>query len=483
LKLVGANSPRGFRMTPHRVVIGDDIDGFQANAGDEGNPIALMRRRTSTFPDRKVILVSSPTVEGTSEIDDEYQQSDQRIWEVPCPECGEFQALAWAQLKWPSPDNTGTLYSAHHNPDHARYICRSCEYPMEHRQKRAMNIKGKWRARERFTGTAGFWHNALASAFETWPEIVAQFLKEHRDPKQFRVFVNTKFAEVWKVKLGEQLDYQKVYQRRETYTVPDNVVVLTCAVDVQASPARLEVEVKGWGVGEESWGIEHRVFHGSIDQPGFAPGERDQDGVVNAWRALDQYLTTKWEHPAGVQLGIHCTFIDSSHRTNEVYTFVRSRQHRNIFAIKGSSETGSPIVNNPNTTKDGVMLIIIGVHTAKSTIYDRLQKQDPGPGFLHFHMGYTEEFCKQLMAEKLTQKWRMGKITLAWELPDGVRNEALDLNVYNYAALEWTTQKQGANLDTLRAQLTASPAGPPTPVERPNWATGKRKENWIRRRR
>lgn len=490
LKLVGANSPRGFRMTPQRVVIGDDVDGFEANAGDEGSPIALMIRRTSTYPDRKIILVSSPTIEGTSEIDNAYKDSDQRVWEVPCPSCGDYQELVWAQVKWPSPDHEGEWHAEFHQPEQVRYLCRACQQPIEHREKRAMNLKGQWRAQGRFTGTAGFWHNALASAFESWEEIVRQFLREHHDPAQYKVFVNTKFAETWKVKLGTQLEHTALYHRREEYggPLPDGVVVLTCAVDVQESPARLEVEVKGWGVGEESWGIEHKIIHGNIDQPVFSEKVVEHDGPPNAWRVLDAFLQQQWVLPNGVSLGIRCTFIDSGHRTNEVYRFVHPRQIRNIFAIKGSSETAAPIVNNPTRKERGILLIMVGVHTAKSTIYDRLMKQEKGPGYCHWPMSYSEEYFKQVVAEKLTEKRRMGKLQLSWELPPGRRSEGLDCFVYNYAAVEWMIQKQGANLEQLLAQLTTSaPAAPVRTETQGGWITrtetdrAPRRGGWMRR--
>jgi phage terminase large subunit GpA-like protein len=471
LRMVGANSPRGFRMTPQRIVIGDDVDGFERNAGDEGSPISLMIRRTSTYPDRKIVLVSSPTVEGISEIDSAYQQSDQRVWEVPCPACGTFQELVWARLKWPSPSNEGRWYAREAKPDQCRYLCNVCSHAIEHRHKRTMNQQGRWRARAPFTGIAGFWHNALASAFETWTEIIRQFLTEHDDPAQFKVFVNTKLAECWKVKLGTQLKHEAIYNRREVYgpELPDDVVVLTAGVDVQDSPPRLEVEVKGWGVGEESWGIEHKVFHGQIDQPVFNPNAPDPPEKANAWRQLDDYLRTTWQHPLGPQLPIACTFIDSSNRTNEVYKFVRPRQIRQIYAIKGSSQTGAPLVNNPTKKEHGVVLVIVGVGTAKSTIYDRLNKQERGPGFCHWPRTYEEDYFKQVVAERLVEKKRMGVTYHVWELPEGERNEGLDLNVYAYAALGWMISRQGANLERLRAQLTASPAPPPRPEPRSGW--------------
>lgn len=423
LKMVGANSPRGFRMTPQRVVIGDDVDGFEGNAGDEGSPIALMIRRTSTYPDRKIILVSSPTVEGTSEIHHAYEQSDQRTWEVPCPACHDYQDLVWSNLRWPSPDNKGAWHAPYHEPERARYICRSCEHPIEHRYKRTMNQKGRWRARARFTGRAGFWHNALVSAFETWTEIIRQFLAEKDDPAQYKVFVNTKFAETWKVKLGQQLKHEMLFERREEYgaDLPAGVVVLTAGVDVQESPARLEVEVKGWGLGEESWGIVHKVFHGAIDQPQFDAKTTDDPVRPNAWRRLDEFLSQEWRHPLGISLRISCTFVDSSHRTKEVYQFVYPRPMRQIYAIKGSSERGAPIVNAPTKKRRRVTPVIIGTDAAKATLYDRLQKQEPGPNYLHWPTTYEEEYFKQVVAEHLAQKMKMGNATTCGNCRKGNR--------------------------------------------------------------
>ena len=40
LTLIGANSPRGFRRTSRRVVIFDEVDGYPAGAGTEGERAA-----------------------------------------------------------------------------------------------------------------------------------------------------------------------------------------------------------------------------------------------------------------------------------------------------------------------------------------------------------------------------------------------------------------------------------------------------------
>ena len=48
----------------------------------------LARKRTVTFWNRKIVLVSTPTNKGASRIETAYEESDQRQYHVPCPECG-----------------------------------------------------------------------------------------------------------------------------------------------------------------------------------------------------------------------------------------------------------------------------------------------------------------------------------------------------------------------------------------------------------
>jgi phage terminase large subunit GpA-like protein len=44
---------------------------------------------------------STPLDESTSHITRLYGQSDQRIYECPCPACGGFAELRWSGIEWP----------------------------------------------------------------------------------------------------------------------------------------------------------------------------------------------------------------------------------------------------------------------------------------------------------------------------------------------------------------------------------------------
>lgn len=73
LVMAGANSAVGLRSMPARYLFLDEIDGYPGDVEGEGDPIILAERRSATFQSRrKVLLVSTPTLKGTSRIAREF---------------------------------------------------------------------------------------------------------------------------------------------------------------------------------------------------------------------------------------------------------------------------------------------------------------------------------------------------------------------------------------------------------------------------
>jgi phage terminase large subunit GpA-like protein len=98
LKVVASKAPRNLRRHTARVLFIDEADAMEITA--EGSPIRLAERRTLTFADRKIVLGSTPLDEETSHVLRAYAQSDQRIYEVRCPECGNFTEILWQHIEW-----------------------------------------------------------------------------------------------------------------------------------------------------------------------------------------------------------------------------------------------------------------------------------------------------------------------------------------------------------------------------------------------
>jgi phage terminase large subunit GpA-like protein len=66
LNMTGANAPATLASRPIRIVLCDEVDRFPASAGTEGDPVSLAEKRTTTFWNRKIGLVSTPTIKGES---------------------------------------------------------------------------------------------------------------------------------------------------------------------------------------------------------------------------------------------------------------------------------------------------------------------------------------------------------------------------------------------------------------------------------
>ncbi len=96
--IVGANSPAGLASRPIKIVLADEVDRYPVSAGTEGDPLNLAQTRQTTFWDKKTVLVSTPTIKGSSRIEKSWLESTMEEWTVPCPECGEYQPMVWANV-------------------------------------------------------------------------------------------------------------------------------------------------------------------------------------------------------------------------------------------------------------------------------------------------------------------------------------------------------------------------------------------------
>lgn len=433
--LVGANSPASLASRPIRIVMCDEVDRYPASAGEEGDPIALAKKRSATFWNRLVLLTSTPTVRGASRIESAYEESDQRKFYAKCQHCGESFVMEWGHVQWE--DN---------NPKTAVIVCEHCGSAWSDADRHNAVKNGQWVATAPFYGVAGFHLNALVSPWVVLSDLVEEFLNARKDPMRLRTFVNTALAESWEDQ-GEGVDDHSISKRREYYDpIPEEVLLLTAGVDVQDD--RLEVEIVGWGMAEESWQIDYRVLYGDPSSP-------------RLWGQLDEILLERFEHPSGEELIIRSTCIDSGgHHTRAVYNYAKTRAGNKVFAIKGVGGEGKPIVGRPSKNNVGkVPLYAVGVDTAKEVHYARLKIDEPGPGYCHFRTERDDEYFKQLTAEKVVMKYHKGYAKRTW-VKTRTRNEALDVRVYAIAAFAILN----VNMDSLARRFYAN-------VERKNVTT------------
>lgn len=429
--IAGANSPSSLASRPIRLLICDEVDRYPPSAGTEGDPVALATKRTARFWNRKIVLISSPGTKGQSRIDAAYQESDQRRYHVPCPACGAFQWLRWAQVRWEAG-----------RPETARYVCEHCNAGWSDMQRwRAVGM-GEWRATAPFKGVAGF---QLSELYATWADatlakMVRAFLEAKPHVERLKVWINTSLAETWEED-AERVDAETLETRGEAWTrAPAGVLVCAAGVDVQDD--RIEIENVGWGVGEESWSLDHKVLYGDPSGP-------------FVWQQLDDYLLTRIKTEDGRELPISAACVDTGgHHTQAAYNFCRPRFNRRVYAIKGMGGPGRPVwpKRASKNNKGRVNLFLVGVDAAKDMVLSRLKTTEAGPGYCHFPQGREPAYFRQLTAERVVTKHVKGFPVRTYVKDAGARNEALDLRVYAYAALT------ALNVNWGRVQAAAAEA-------------------------
>lgn len=437
VRLVGANSPGGFRRITARIILFDEVDGYPiSGAGVEGDQIALGKKRSETFWNRKIVIGSTPTIKGLSRIDDSYEESDQRRFHVRCPHCDGLQVLDWGGphtphgIKWDKDENGVGL------PDTVHYVCSISGCVIDEADKEEMIETaeangGGWIAGKPFAGHAGFAINTLYSLFPnaTWRLLVKEWLEVKDDPLKRKTFINLVLGEAYEDRGEQALNEARLLARCEVWNaeVPDGVAVLSAGVDVQLD--RIEVEVVGWGRNEESWSVDYTILEGDPGEPA-------------VWAELDKHLKRIWRRADGRGFEIMAACVDTGGaHTQMSYAFCKERLGRRIWGIKGESAQGGqrspvwPIKKPTRRTKASFRPVILGVNAAKDSIRSRMHLDAPGPGYMHYPADRDLNYFGQMTAERSVVKVSAGRRYRIWEQLPGRANEALDCRVYAFGAL------------------------------------------------
>lgn len=480
VSLAGANSPRGFRRISRRVVLFDEIDGYPASAGVEGDQLKLGIKRTEYYWNRKIVGGSTPTVKDLSRIEAKFNEGTQERYYVPCPHCEHMQVLKWGGkdtpygVKWPDGE-----------PERAYYVCEGNGCIIEHDQKFGMVERGEWRAHAPLrSGRRSFHINALYSYSPNagWGQLATEFLEAKDNPETLKTFVNTVLGETWEENYSAKLKGEGLAERAEPYallTVPRGGLLLVAAVDVQDN--RLEVKVQAFGEGEECWLVNYAQLFGDPDQ-------------AEVWNQVDSVIDMPYRHEEGAEMRVRVAAVDTGgHHTHAAYVWARNRlvlrkrdaSLPHVLAVKGSSIPGKPAISAKPTKQDvewngqkiarGVDLWAVGTDTVKTVLYKRLQHELPGPGCHHWPLGLQPEYFRGLTAERQLTKYRNGFPYRVWVKKPGERNEPLDLAVYCYAALQWFYSRvnKATVWQQLRDGLNVAVARPAEPAPQPG-AGGRR---------
>lgn len=466
ISISGANSPSSLASDPRRIIWMDEVDRFPESAGPEGNPVKLAEKRATSYWNKKHIKTSTPTIKGKSRIEDAYNEGSMEEWCVKCPECGEWQPYDFQRV----------------NFDTVTMTCKECGCLCGEKQWK--ESEHKWIARhpER-KKRRSFRLNELISPFVDWEEIIEGWnkaikkYKKWHDPEDLKTFINTVLGETWDETkyLDDALDDKVLAKRAEDYgtaDIPEGVLLLTAAIDVQGN--RFEVEIRGWARDYESWGIYKTEI----------PGELIQD---EPWDELESYLEQTLRFADGRSLNIAGFTIDTGGSfTNKCYKWVKKmkKQGKKCFGIKGyAGKPGIPLLYHRTVAEikeehkgkevvvDRTMIQILGVDAGKEDITRRLGISEPGPGYCHFPVGrgYDQDYYEGLTSEQQMEKKVNGIYKKVWVKKAGVRNEPFDLLNYNYAAVELLRPDWDVLEQKLKAGINYMIPGVPRQMSRKSY--------------
>ena len=437
IKIAGYGSTAAFRSSSYRYFFGDEIDEAKADLARQGNAIEQAEGRTSAYKSkRKIVLFSTPAEQDVSNVYHAYLLGDQRKFFVPCPHCGFMQELKFEHLKYDR-DEDGVLVS-----ESVRYECQGpkCEKSFYNYHKTDMYASGRceWRptAKPKRKNYTSRHISCLYSppGMITWADVVQKYLDamESDDPGKKKTFENLYLGWPYK-EVGEKPEFINVVAHRSNYEagkVPEPVLFLTLGADVQGD--RLELEVCGHGREYKTFSIEYLVIPGDTET---VNGE--------AWQKFrSMFLEGRfiYENERG-QFAPSMAFIDSGYRTDTVIGFCETVQ--GLYPIIGRDKFANPqqkfrINQLPGSN---LMSITLATYYFKDLIYSSLRTQkDPGQptpvNYPEFPYNYTDNYFKMLNAEYKRGVRKGNRIEYEYYCPQGKRNEALDIRVYNLAARE-----------------------------------------------
>jgi len=488
LNIGWSNSVVALASDPYETVILDEIDKYEKMLNIE----EAKDRITTYNATGKVIMFSTP---GHSDgpIMHEYKVCEAHYeFHAVCPECRQAQVMTFQNFTWPDKDKAFKDDRERHKTANVlerdrlvRYQCEHCGALWnDYERDKALSL-GEWRPQEEVNKrpvSIGVKFPSWLSPFKSLSFIASRWLRAQGNIEKLQKWYNNEAAEPFSEALsGKSLNEEILYHRRHPYgpadanwSVPMPACVLTCFVDVQAN--RLELEVVAWsGEGNyESWGIEYQTLYG------------DPEGA-DVWASLDKYLQKEFLHESGNKMQIAVCGIDEGFKSTKVREFVAKK--RRVFNTKGSSHHGKQLLTinrsrQPKLTRMGKLYIqplLIGTIEAKKTLFSWMEITEPGPGFMHYHEGYSFDYFKMLTAEKMDVEYKQGGFPHIIFKPkfEGIRNEALDIRVGNYAMIKFLNPSWQALSEGLKAQSRSAAEQKPE-KRNPHSALRNRKGGWVK---
>lgn len=479
----------------------DDVDG-------EGEVWGVAQKRTQQFgsagmtvaessPKRPIIKSTwekitpheaPPTAGGVLSL---YNRGDRRLWFWQCNHCSEWfecPALPSYEDKGESSASSKTAFVA----------CPSCGGIHHQKDKRDLNISGKWlREGEYITPdgtisgthttpkTASFWLKGCAASFQTWEELLFRYLsatEAYARTGEEAALITTHNVDQgvpylpMALRNSRSVDDLVTRQTEANRKVANSGVrFIVTAVDVQSN--RFEVLVTGYGVDLQSWIIDR--YKMGISNRTLSTGEADTldpAGHAEDWDVLTPLIDMEYEVEGsssklknlylgvdyGGQKGVHSRSLAWWRRVRKAgkgskTRLVRGEGRAFDSKIPRVRETYPDTTSRKKTisaARGDVPILALHVNAIKDAVFANLNREEIGPGYIHLpewlKVSYLEEVVSEIRGEKM------------WECPRGQRNETWDLMVYSLAiaiflgadSIDWTKPPKWARGNSVHHKKT-----------------------------
>lgn len=462
LDMVSAQSEDNLRQDSVRYLILDEAAAYPWNISGFGDPIKIARARTANYRSRKKIFIpSTPGMESECRMWGLFEEGDRRRYHIPCPHCAGLVVL-----KLPSePEDfyldvpfTPMLWDTQGGELQEKTIhfdCPHCKESVFENKKWDMIQSGQWipTAQSSRPNKKSYQIGRLYSLMDDWERVIRDEIDAESDPLALQAHHNHNCGIPYRETTSKPA-VDKIYELRGNYktgTVPNGVLYLTCAVDVQIGsesdkkkPQRLEIEVCGHGIGYRTWSILYKVIEGSL-----------WDHTDGAWLDFSDFVQHggfSFKRSDGFLFTPVLTCIDAREGKTTDVVFDFARGWDNIYPVMGAtdlktSKTGKKMselldeqrkgdVDKFRLNKRGVdPYLVMSSNIYKRMLYRRLgiRRQEgliQRANFCDFPSDYPDKYFDMLVAEELRTDGTFWK-------PANRSNEALDLRVINMVAGEF----------------------------------------------
>lgn len=454
----------------------DEIDAeqWEGKVSGGGDKVGLFKKRCRAYwTKRKIIVGSSPLLDGSSRIQLEFLRGDQRIYKNRCIKCGYPQGLRWTGT------NDGRKYGfswdytadGQLDNDSVRYECKNCGHAhLEHDKPKFINLETSYwepTAIPKDRDIRSYHVPSFLSLVSPWHEAVSDWLSaiDHKTGKVIDVgalqgFYNNHLGEPFKL-IGGKVSFESVSQHRRAFyrrgeimnkkikpISGSDVLFLTMSVDVHEHT--LFVGIFGWTSNFSAWIIEYIKIHDDSAQ-----GCNVLESP--AWNELAKLIEDKeWTADDGKKYRPILTFVDSGFNASVVTDFC-GQWESGVIPIIGRDrpakaakiEGYSTFETRSHTT--GIRIVVDHYKDRLAPVLRRVWHESEGVQMkytVNAPVDMTDEELRELTREiRREKKMPDGTKTYYWHRPNKAPNELWDLLVYSNAAVEFIADSLSADAE------------------------------------